>query len=86
MNVRLYHISRNISQKMQTVSLRSLETDGLIVRKLYAEVPPRVEYELTALGSSLVPYIESLADWALKNKETITKHRKKYSKHLQNKN
>ena len=79
------HIS-NISQKMQTASLRSLETDGLIVRKLYAEVPPRVEYELTALGSSLVPYIESLAGWALENKETITKHRKKYSKHLQNKN
>ncbi|SFE34665.1 transcriptional regulator, HxlR family [Chitinophaga sp. CF118] len=80
------HIS-NISQKMQTASLRSLEKDGLIVRKLYAEVPPRVEYELTTLGNSLVPYIEGLADWALKNKETITKHRKMYSKHpQQNKN
>ena len=74
------HIS-NISQKMLTASLRSLEKDGLIVRELYAEVPPRVEYELTALGSSLVPYIESLADWALKNKQTITEQRKLYSKH-----
>ncbi|OMP76993.1 hypothetical protein BW716_22085 [[Flexibacter] sp. ATCC 35208] len=41
------------------------------MRKLYAEVPPRVEYELTALGNSLVPYIESLADWALKIKRLL---------------
>ena len=65
---------------MQTASLRPLETDGLIVRKLFAEVPPRVEYELTDLGISLIPYIESLADWALKNKATITKNRERGAK------
>ena len=50
----------DISQRMLTVTLRSLETDGLIVRKVYAEVPPRVEYNLTETGCSLMPHIESL--------------------------
>ena len=55
----------DISQRMLTVTLRSLETDGLIVRKVYAEVPPRVEYNLTETGCSLMPHIESLVGWAL---------------------
>ncbi len=55
----------DISQRMLTVTLRTLETDGLVSRKVYAEVPPRVEYELTERGKSLIPHIEGLVDWAL---------------------
>ena len=54
----------DISQRMLTVTLRTLETDGLVSRKVYAEVPPRVEYELTERGKSLIPHIEGLVDWA----------------------
>ena len=55
----------DISQRMLTVTLRTLETDGLVSRRVYAEVPPRVEYELTERGKSLIPHIEGLVDWAL---------------------
>ena len=68
----------DISQKMLTVTLRSLEADGLVSRRLYPEVPPRVEYELTELGESLVPYVENLAEWASKNMSRIVKNRKKF--------
>ena len=57
-------IGTDISQKMLTVTLRTLEADGLVHRTVYPEVPPRVEYEITPLGASLVPHIESLAQWA----------------------
>ena len=53
----------DISQRMLTVTLRSLETDGLIVRKVYAEVPPRVEYTLTDLGYSLKPILDAMWNW-----------------------
>jgi DNA-binding HxlR family transcriptional regulator len=69
----------DISQKMLTVTLRSLEADGLISRKLYPEIPPRVEYELTDLGRSLLPHIEQLAHWAEQNMDCILKNREKYS-------
>jgi DNA-binding HxlR family transcriptional regulator len=69
----------DMSQKMQTVTLRSLEADGLVSRKMYPEIPPRVEYELTALGQSLVPHIESLAAWAFGNMTDILHSRKKYA-------
>jgi len=69
----------DISQKMLTVTLRSLEADGLISRKLYPEIPPRVEYELTDLGRSLLPHIEQLAQWAEENMDCILKNREKYS-------
>lgn len=71
------HIS-DMSQKMQTETLRSLEKDGLISRTLYAEIPPRVEYELTDPGRSLIPHIEGLANWALENREGISKSRNRY--------
>lgn len=52
-----------ISQRVLTENLRDLETDGLILRKVYAEVPPRVEYSLNDLGKSLQPVIRAMADW-----------------------
>ena len=65
----------DISQRMLTVTLRTLETDGLISRKVYAEVPPRVEYQLTDLGESLMPRVQVLVDWALEHMGEIMKHR-----------
>lgn len=52
-----------ISQRMLTLTLRTLERDGLIVRELFPEVPLRVEYELTALGQSLLKPMRGLVDW-----------------------
>lgn len=66
----------DISQRMLTVTLRTLESDGLIERKIYAEVPPRVEYYLTDTGGTLIPHIEGLVGWALENMDTILEHRK----------
>ena len=52
-----------VSQKVLTSNLREMETDALVERKVYAEVPPRVEYSLTALGQSLKPILDSLWAW-----------------------
>jgi DNA-binding HxlR family transcriptional regulator len=52
-----------ISQKVLTDSLRSMEDDGLIVRTVYPEVPPRVEYSLSDLGMSLKPILDSMVEW-----------------------
>ncbi len=52
-----------ISQKVLTDSLRSMEADGLVVRTVYPEVPPRVEYSLSELGETLRPVINAMADW-----------------------
>jgi DNA-binding HxlR family transcriptional regulator len=53
-----------ISQKMLTQTLRNLERHGLVERKVYPAVPPRVEYSLTSLGETLIEPLSSLADWA----------------------
>lgn len=66
----------DISQKMLTVTLRTLEEDGYVTRTIYPEVPPRVEYALTDRTKSLLPHINSLIGWALENKEAIIKDRK----------
>lgn len=65
----------DISQRMLTVNLRMLETDGLISRKVYPEIPPRVEYKLTERGYSLIPHIKSLIEWAIDNTPLIMKER-----------
>ena len=65
----------DVSQRMLTVTLRTLESDGLIERKVYAEVPPRVEYNLTEIGCSLMPHIESLVGWALEHMNDILNRR-----------
>lgn len=54
-----------ISQKVLTDSLRSMEADGLVVRTVYPEVPPRVEYALSPLGKSMQPIIKSMETWGL---------------------
>ena len=59
----------DISQKMLTVTLRTLEEDGFVKRQVYAEVPPRVEYSLT--DTSLLPHINSLIMWAKENMDAI---------------
>lgn len=62
----------DVSPKVLTDTLRNLEYSGLISRKLYAEVPPKVEYSLTKLGTSLMPHIQNLIKWALENYEAVT--------------
>jgi DNA-binding HxlR family transcriptional regulator len=71
-----------ISQRMLTVTLRSLERDGLITRKIYAEVPPRVEYELTELGQGLLQQIWNMTQWASGNMEEILGARNEYDSRL----
>lgn len=71
----LWRIAQNlegISQRVLTQNLRELENDGLIKRKVYAEVPPRVEYSLNELGRSLLPIISTMADWGNNYKKTIS--------------
>lgn len=58
----------NVTERMLVLQLRELEKDGLIKRLVYAEVPPRVEYELTTKGNSLVPVLKSLSEWGVKNR------------------
>ncbi len=65
----------DISQKMLTSTLRTLEEDGLVIRKVYAEVPPRVEYELTPRAVSLIPVVDDLICWATSNMAAIMKDR-----------
>lgn len=57
-----------ISQKVLTDSLRSMETDGIITRTVYAEVPPRVEYALSELGESMRPIIKAMEQWGMEYK------------------
>lgn len=57
-----------ISQRVLTENLRDLENDGLVDRKVYAEVPPRVEYSLNQTGVSLQPIISAMAEWGTKYK------------------
>ena len=53
----------SVSQKVLTAQLRDMEEKGLVSRKVYAEVPPRVEYSLTELGKSLCPVLDALREW-----------------------
>lgn len=53
----------NVSQKVLTAQLRDMESNGLVNRKVYPEVPPRVEYSLTELGQSLKPILDAMWDW-----------------------
>ena len=61
------------SQKVLTDNLRMLKEDGLVKRKVYAEVPPRVEYTLTKTGLTLKPVLNAMATWGEKYRKTLTK-------------
>ncbi|MCY1143122.1 helix-turn-helix domain-containing protein [Actinoplanes sp. Pm04-4] len=79
----LQHQIPGISQRMLTLTLRNLERDGLVDRTVHAEVPPRVEYELTPTGKSLLPPALALAGWALQHVPHIEASRAAYEKRSQ---
>jgi DNA-binding HxlR family transcriptional regulator len=68
-----------ISQKVLTNILRSLERDGIVTRRIYASVPPKVEYSLTTLGRSLCNLVEGICGWAEANIEHVQAAREVYS-------
>lgn len=67
-----------ISQRMLTLTLRGLERDGLVTRTIFATIPPRVDYELTPLGRSLLEPVTGLSTWALRNIAKIESARNKF--------
>ena len=79
--VRFNHLGKlipDISTKMLSNTLRTLEADGLVSRTVYSEVPIRVEYELTEIGQTLVPIITELTEWANKNMKSIIRKREMF--------
>jgi DNA-binding HxlR family transcriptional regulator len=68
----------NISQKMLTTTLRGLERDGLVTRTVYPTIPPRVDYELTAMGQELRVPVHALGDWARGNIARINEARARF--------
>ncbi len=67
-----------ISQRMLSTTLKNLERDGLVIRELFPEVPPRVEYEITDLGKSLLRPTQGLVDWAKENWEQVRQAQGRY--------
>ncbi|NVB84566.1 MAG: helix-turn-helix transcriptional regulator [Kofleriaceae bacterium] len=67
-----------ISQRMLTLTLRGLERDGLVTRTVFPEIPPRVDYELTRLGKTLLTPIQGLAEWAEEYRTSIQEAREKF--------
>lgn len=67
-----------ISQRMLTINLRGLERNGLVKRTLFPTIPPRVDYELTAVGRTLLAPVMALVTWANSNKESIQGARVRY--------
>jgi DNA-binding HxlR family transcriptional regulator len=65
----------SISQRMLTLTLRGLERDGLVTRTVFATIPPRVDYELTDLGRSLLEPVDALGTWARQNRQKIQRAR-----------
>ncbi len=76
---------KGVTQKVLTSQLRALEADGLVVRKVYAEVPPRVEYSLTPLGETLIPVLEMLEQWASEHADELLAARTRAARKTQEK-
>jgi DNA-binding HxlR family transcriptional regulator len=70
----------DISQRMLTLTLRGLERDGFAVRTVYPTVPPRVEYQLTELGKTLIKPLESIAGWAIEHRIEVADARANFDK------
>lgn len=68
----------SISQRMLTLTLRALERDGLVTRTVFPTIPPRVDYELTKLGRSLLEPVSMLGSWARANRPTIQEARRRF--------
>jgi DNA-binding HxlR family transcriptional regulator len=78
---RFNEIRRNlgsISQRMLTLTLRGLERDGLVTRTVHPSIPPRVDYELTKLGRSLLEPVSAMGLWARQNREAIAVARRRF--------
>lgn len=67
----------DITQRMLTMTLRTLEEDGYVTRTMFSEIPPRVEYALTERAKSLKPILDSLLQWSVDNMDDIMHDRKK---------
>lgn len=73
----------DISTRVLSGTLKTLEADGLISRKVYAQVPPKVEYSLTDTGKSLIPLVMQLTEWAQTNMKNVMTHRRQYESSTQ---
>ncbi len=73
---------QGISQRMLTLTLRNLERDGLVVRHYFAEVPPRVEYELSPLGQSMLPSLRLFTDWIRSSWPSIEQARQHFDERI----
>jgi DNA-binding HxlR family transcriptional regulator len=69
-----------ISQRMLTLTLKTLEQNGLVTRTLFASVPPRVDYALTPLGHTLVQPLRGLLDWSVEHRDEMAAARRAYAK------
>jgi DNA-binding HxlR family transcriptional regulator len=75
---RLMERVEGVSQKSLTKTLRALERDGLITRQIFAEVPPRVEYTITALGLELLSHVEPLWNWVARSVAQFQRARQEF--------
>ena len=69
-----------VSQRMLTLTLRNLERDGLVIRTVYPEIPPRVEYQLTELGRTLTNPLDELWNWAAQHMHSVNEARTNYDR------
>ncbi|HVY51714.1 MAG TPA: helix-turn-helix domain-containing protein [Devosia sp.] len=76
----LRHAIGGISQRMLTLTLRNLERDGLVIRTVYPEIPPRVEYQLTELGRTLTDPLDTLWNWAARHMHAVKEARANYDR------
>ncbi|WP_226655610.1 winged helix-turn-helix transcriptional regulator [Pseudalkalibacillus hwajinpoensis] len=71
----LKKLNTGITQRMLTLQLRELESDGIVNREVYPVVPPKVEYSLTEFGETLEPIVVLMRDWGMENLEKVLKYR-----------
>lgn len=70
----------SISQRMLTLTLRGLERDGMVTRTVYPTIPPRVEYELTAMGRTLIEPVKAIGEWAIANRTQVEESRQEFDR------